>query len=486
MGGGGAIPPGSRGLAAVQALSPEARAAAAEMLERGGVTSSNVEALNAEAHPETLFGETTPSLQGETSAIASEPGVAKNVVSEALDARQAATPARLDQLLTGTFGERVNIAQKVRDLETAQANKSTPLYDAWSKTIVPPTPELTALMPRLQAAGVVASAQKRLGIKGLPAQQTMAPSAPGALGRMVPASKSVLSSADLGIGDPAMRQVSAPTARAYDFMKQGLDAQIQKALNQGGQAGLVHDLAELKGSLVSAIDNHPDARVAGVWKAGREAYAAPARIIDAQRMGTNFFNPKNSLDDMQIKMAAATDAEKDGFMTGFRDAASHTLRGSVRGDANLRNIVSSPEARDKIAWAVGAERADWFGKAIEHEAEFPKAKTAIIAGSQTAPRLAASKYWSPQPSSVNETIDKVMHGGGPAVYLAAHLAGLKPTIAAVMAAGAGTYNFMRNKAALAQFEKIRNEIAPVLTLKGADRLAAQRELLNGRKSGPTP
>jgi hypothetical protein len=475
MGGGSALPPGGRGQAMVQALSPEARAMAADALERGGVSPGNVEQLNAAAHPETLMGEITPSLQGETSAIASEPGSAKNLISQALDARQAATPARLDALLTDTFGERANIAQQVRDLKTAQASKTGPLYDAWTKTTVPPTPELAALMPRLEAAGAVTNAQNRLGIKGLPAQQSM-PGAPSGSAGLTLWDQGLRTGAGPAGAAPAPAAVTGPTARAYDFMKQHLDARIQKALNQGGQAGLVHDLSELKGSLVAAIDNHPDKRVAGIWKAGREAYAAPERIIDAQRLGNNFFNPRNSLDEMQIKMAGATQAEKAGFMTGLRDAASHTLRGSVRGDANLRNIVSSPEAKDKITWAVGPQRAEWFSKAIEHEAEFPKAKTAIIAGSQTAPRIAAGKYWTPQPSSVNETIDKVMHGGGPGVAIAAHLAGLEPMAATAMGVGAGAYNFMRNRAALAQFEKIRNEVAPIMTLKGADRAAALREL----------
>jgi hypothetical protein len=484
MGGGSALPPGGRGQAMVQALSPEARAMAADALERGGVSPANVEALNAQAHPETLLAELTPSLQGEIKGLVSEPGTAKNVFSQALDARQAATPARLDQALTDVFGERANVAQQVRDLRTTQANKSTPLYDAWSKTIVPPTPELQALMPRLEAAGAVTNAQNRLGIKGLPAQQSI-PGAPSGAAGLTLHDQGLRSGAGPAAAPSATAAapIVGPTARAYDFMKQHLDARIQKALNQGGQAGLVHDLYELKGALVAAIDNHPDQKVAGIWKAGREAYAAPERILDAQRMGNNFFSPRNSLDEMQLKLAGATEAEKEGFRSGLRDAASHVLEGSPRGDANLRSQVSSIEAKRKIAWAVGPQRAGWFAKAIEHEAEFPKAKEAMIKGSDTAPRIAGAKYWTPQPStSPIARATEVLKEHGPAVAaaeVAGHAIGLPGVATHAVAGAAATWQHFSNKGALAQFEKIRNEVAPIFTLRGADRAGALRELLNG-------
>src|ERR1019366_849123 len=113
----------------------------------------------------------------------------------------------------------------------AQQSNASPIYRQWNETPVPPTPQLAALAPRLEAAGAVRAAAQALKVEGLPLTQRFAPSAPIAQGgRMMPASRSVLSSADLGIGPADMAAQEAPTARAFDYMKGHLDNQISLAI----------------------------------------------------------------------------------------------------------------------------------------------------------------------------------------------------------------------------------------------------------------
>ncbi len=251
----------------------------------------------------------------------------------------------------------------------------------------------------------------------------------------------------------------------------------------------MHDLTELKAELVSAIDQHPDRNVAGVWKAGREAYAAPERVIDAAKLGTRFFDPRVRLEELQARMADASDAEAKGFMSGLRDAVDHMLRGSVRGDANLRARVSSPEAQEKIAWAVGPDRADWFNRAIESEANFAKAPQSIVGGSPTQPRTEAVKNWTPQPSELAEEVHKLIKPEHAMPVMAAemvgHALGLPTVASAAIGAGGAFLARQSAKAAAAAAEKVRNEVAPIFTLKGADRAGAINELL-GRSAPPAP
>jgi hypothetical protein len=493
MGGAGAGGPpggaGGAGAAMVQALAPDERIALQRALERGGAdTPEKAEALNAQAHPEQMLGELTPGLQAEMGAIAAPTGAAKNTVEAALTERAKAAPQRLNQLLDETLGPYQDPAVIQRQLRVQQNNTTSPLYKQWNETPVPMTPQLEALVPRLRATGAIAAAAKALAEEGLPATQRLAMSAPAEFGgRMIRVGKT-LSSSDMGLGPAEMAAHEAPTARAFDYMKGHLDNRITLAIkNEDGRA--VRRYRQLKSELTDAIDNHPNQNVAGVWKQGRQAFTAPQRVMEATDLGRRFFDPRVGIDQLQQRFESASAPEIQGLISGARADAAHRLEGTVAGDAALRRSVSSTEAKQKLAWLVGEERASRFGAAVGKEADFAEAPQAVLGnkftGASAETRAQAAKNWTPQPSEKIEELHKLIEPKHMvAAEIAGHVLGLPGLATGAIAAGAGFATRQAAKAAEATAARIRNAVAPIMTLKGADRAGALRELMRGRAGSP--
>lgn len=168
------------------------------------------------------------------------------------------------------------------------------------------------------------------------------------------------------------------TAADYSHMADHLDSQILLAIKNGDER-TVYDLAQLKHELIEALDNHPDPNVATVWKKGREAFMAPERIEEAYDLGRQLLDPRTRLDLMQQRFKDATAAELKALKAGVRADADDRCKGRERGEANLRSMLST-EARGKIAWLVGPERAQAFLAEIEKEAEMAESAAAVRRG----------------------------------------------------------------------------------------------------------
>ena len=472
----------SGGAAMVQALPSDARAALSEATQRAGITPANIDALEQGAHPNQMLGEVTPEMQDEMAGVAAPTGEAKNVITDALTQRADQAGPRLDAALTDTFGPYVDPAVLQRQLRLIQTNTASPLYKAWNETPVPMTPEIAALMPRLEATGAVRSAAQALREEGLPATASVPAQAPP-LNSDRPPGPSYLQ----GASPPPQGVVPALpawTARAYDYMKGHLDNQIAKGI-QNGDGRSVQRWTNLKNQLTNAIDNHPDPNVAGVWKDGREAFAAPARVMDAADLGRRFFDPRVGLDQLQQRFANASQPERQGLLSGVRADAAHRLEGTASGDQTLRRTVSSTEAQRKVAWLVGEQRAAQFNQSIKNEAQMAQAPQLIIGnkytGASAETRALAAKNWTPKPNPAMEHVHAFIKPGDAPMAIAAEMIGSAvgaPGLLTTALAGGGALasRFMA-KAAETKSAAIRDAVSKVMVLKGADRGAALREIL---------
>jgi hypothetical protein len=70
-------------------------------------------------------------------------------------------------------------------------------------------------------------------------------------------------------------------------------------------------LTKLKNDLVSAIDNHPDPDVAGLWKAVRDTYARPEQIKSAAKLGERILTGNIHADELPF-MTASFSPPRDG------------------------------------------------------------------------------------------------------------------------------------------------------------------------------
>jgi hypothetical protein len=130
------------------------------------------------------------------------------------------------------------------------------------------------------------------------------------------------------------------------------------------------------------------------------------------------------------------------------------------------NAVLAPSNQVKIAAIIGDEKAARLVAGIEHEHRMYGAPTDLIYGSQTAPREAAKAYWAPAGSS------PIGLGDIPTT--------LRGAVGKAADAAVARFNAERIKKQTQEFEKIREEVARIMTLQGAERDAALHFLITPR------
>lgn len=492
---GGASPPpppgGEGGAQMVRNLSREGRDMLREILHEEGVTPEGLDTIDQNLGQHGMFGEVGPTTQLHMAAIASIPGEAKTGITAALTQRTAAAPKRIDAMLTDVLGPRLNVAQTMRRLDEVKEGAAAKLYDAWRGTPVTPWEGLNkpvngraSLMDRLEASGALKEANRKMAIAGEPAtmQFERLPSS-GQLVRLKPN----VSTAPEAL---ANRQVvGAPTAQSFDYMKRALDNKIADALSREGGADDARLYGQLKNDLVSAIDNHPDPRVAGVWKAGRQAFAAPARIQDAIKLGQRVLRADIHAEDIPFLTSGFTAPELKAFQDTVRTHMGRVLDATRRGDNVVRNKFLAEGGQEKLRWIYGDDKAQQVIDALNHEDLYAGAPKAIIGGSPTAGRLEAQKVYTPQPSAIAEAVGKIANPAnalGPVIGVAGHLAGLGPIPSMALGAATMGVQSLRRRSIDRAFAALRKEIGGVMTLQGADRRGAMAELLRGETPRALP
>jgi len=154
---------------------------------------------------------------------------------------------------------------------------------------------------------------------------------------------------------------------------------------------------------------------------------------------------------------------------GMRSTLENTLRKKDTLTAEVLNKVLSPANVDKIRWAIGDETADRLVGAIEHERHIHTAPTRIHGGSPTALRQEAQKRWTPQPGALSKVTVGDVAG-----------AVTSPIKTAAKAAEHFGMSARRSKKE-AQFAKLREEAARLMTLQGPERDAMTRWLVGGNR-----
>ena len=395
------------------------------------------------------LGELSPDLEAKMGGLAASSGPERAEIVSALAQRAREGKDRMRAVLDRGFGPAQNRFELAKRLKTQQAEESKPFWDAFKRTVITPTPELEALMPRLKAAGALQAANKALRIEGLPETHWFE-------GR------------ELGT------EVRVPTATAFQYAKEHLDDLIERAMAAPGGANETRRLAQLKTDLVNAIDRHPDPNTAGVWKAAREAYAPASQIEKAMRLGERVLTGHVHEDELPFLTASFGPNETAAMKIGMRNYLEDRFGKPGKVERGTINTILAPSNQKKIAWAIGDEAADRIVAAIEHEQSMLDAPGRIHGNSQTMARSEARKEWVPGPGpldrlggvSLGDVAGAVVHPG---------------KTAGKMAAKVGLNKFAARKEA--EFAKLREEAARIYTLQGAERDAVARALL-GSEEGP--
>lgn len=145
-----------------------------------------------------------------------------------------------------------------------------------------------------------------------------------------------------------------PDMQFWDYTYRELRDAANVARRQGrdGEAGTLGNLATtLRGELDKAVPSYATARQGAASFFGAE---------DALDAGRKFVTLSKSIPETKQALAKMTQAEREAFATGFASELKDTIN-SVRDRSNvIDRIYGTPEARQKIALALGPQKAQQF------------------------------------------------------------------------------------------------------------------------------
>lgn len=447
---------GAAGLSPLQDVSPETISKLRSVMLDQGFTPYSLEQRLEEMSAHHFLGELTPNMEAAMGAVAAPPGPGKLEVINAVTQRSKEAGERMRAMFDRAFGDVDNLTQRRMLLNIEQSRAAKPFYDAFRNLRIQPTQEIMDLMPRLQAAGAFSEAKALAGVKGLPWEDVFA------VERVSPGIENMPWMKGFpGAQEPVGKY---PTAASWDLVKQALDSKIEQSFNQFGEpTKWTHAFTELKNELVSAIDNHPDPNIAGVWKQARDVYAEPAQIKNALNMGKRVLTERIDADELPFLTASYGRAQMEALASGMRKDLENTLGRPGKQESRVINRVLSPNNQAKIRWVIGDQEADELIRSIEHESHMHGAPTRIYQGSPTQFRIEAQKQWMPPESS------KISLGD---------IAGAAKHPVATTIQAAEKFGISRRaERQEAAFAKLRDEASRIFTLQGPERDAVARWLL---------
>lgn len=353
---------------------PEAINHLRQVLREDGWTPHTLETRLEEMSPHQSLFELSPNLEDRAQKLAVAPGASRNEMANFLRVRQAETQDRLRSTFNRAFGEPIDVAQELRTISIDQRRAASPLYREFETLRVHPTAEIQALMPRLR--GLEGTARRLAQLEGVPFDQTFFVGGPNKVW---------------------------PTARSWDQIKQAIDAKIEGSFNQFGEATKwTRAYTQLKNDLINAIEAPSQGRVGEVYREARRAFAEPAAIKSATRMGERLLNASIRADELPFLTAAYSEAEMNALRQGLRAHLEDRLGRPGRVERKMINDILAPNNERKIRWVVGDEAADELLRGIRYEHEMWDSPQRIIGGSQTGARVGENPYLN-KPGLLDET-----------------------------------------------------------------------------------
>lgn len=303
--------------------------------------------------------------------LADIPGPQKEIIREAYRLRAAGQADRIEQSLNRNTVPYTNVANLTRALQDARATDADPLYNQFRTMQIHPTPEIKALIPRLEAAGAFNKAEELSGISGRPINRNFFTGGP---------------------------QKAYPTAETWDYVKRGLDRRIGDALDKTKpDKDLARELLNLKSDMLAAIDKTPAGQV---YQRAREAYAEPSELLHQIQEGKKTFSRATDKEELAYELNNLSGPELSARVQGARKAIQDILESSVRGDTTARNTLLARSNRDKLEMLFGQRRADRLIADLEAEVAGKAQKENIVGGSQTTPKKERVNALTPQPSEM--------------------------------------------------------------------------------------
>lgn len=322
-----------------------------------GESDQTLDAASQRVGPHGFIGDLNQGLTDLTGAAAVTPGTGKAMVRSAYQTRADAQGPRIESALTQALGPKLDQVQLANMTTQARKAAADPLYDQWRTMQVHPTPEIKALIPRLQAAKAFGMAKELAGIAGEPINQNFFTGGP---------------------------QKAFPTTQSWDYIKQALDRRISQAYNKEGGGPLARKLVELKHDMIDEIRKTPAGKV---WDQARSVFADHSALLDQQAAGRDTFlggRSGTTVDELRHEIQTLSVPEMVARRQGLRAAAQEALGQTETGDTRLRTLMLAPNNQEKIRLMMGnPAEADRLINALKSEKHLSEKAMDVLGNNAT-------------------------------------------------------------------------------------------------------
>jgi len=270
---------------------------------------------------------------------ASLPGRTKQAAANFLHSRKVGEAKNLisaAESALGAGGQR--LAPTLEGLTAAQKAASAPLYNQVRQITISPSDNLQKIVTAIDKEGGVT------------------------LGRKL--ANSDLQPFTLNLGAAPLNPLGQPTLKQWsmrdlDHVKNGLDDLIEKQWNTatGKYSKLGETYIGLKQKLLSELDaaTIDPATGASLYQSARNAFAGPAALMDAARLGQRSITQSETAISQNLK--SLTLSEQEAYRVGAFEALRDKIGRSQGGRTELLGMTENPAIAEKLKAIFGSTRA---------------------------------------------------------------------------------------------------------------------------------
>jgi hypothetical protein len=194
--------------------------------------------------------------------------------------------------------------------------------------------------------------------------------------------------------------MSMPTVEVLDQVKRGLDVLIFNEIKDGKLSQLGKIYKDKKNEFLAQLDKSvPD------YGKARAAYAGEAELLDATKLGKDFY--KQTASEANRTFAALSPSEQEAYKVGALDAVKEKIQ-TAKDTADIRKrIFGSPAERNRVS-ALFPDDATFkqFEKDMMTESMMRKTQEKILGNSATAERQLGMQQLEAEPSFIGQLIEQ--------------------------------------------------------------------------------
>lgn len=341
-------------------------------------TPASIDVARRRMGPTGFASDLNPEMSDLALGLHSGTGAPKATIQEAYRVRHAQQANEMKTVLDKTVGPAMDEMAWEKHTIEHHKTKYTPLYQAWEAAKVQPTDKLKALIPRLEGAGAFAKAEEISKITGEPINTSFF---------------------------TAGNTKDFPTAKSWQYVKQGLNTRIDEAY-RAGQKEIAGALVDLKDELTTELYK---TKAGKLLEKADETFSSMKNIQEHEEAGRDTFiggRSGQTVSQLRKELKGLTKVEQAARIQGLRTQADHEMGMTITSDSTYRNQLLSPNNQEKIKMMLGNKDGEELIDRMKSLKYLGDQKNAVIGGSQTTPRASARDALKPperQPWGFNAT-----------------------------------------------------------------------------------